>query len=284
MGGIGIREHRAQHAAHAGVRVLGLRPAPPRHPLLVLRLRGHRAHRLHVGVRVRSAPVGHQLRSRRGDRSGSLDRPPVPPDPRARRVAAGVPCRDSVAEQHLHRAHEEHVDRGRIQRCRGDEHPAQAPERGCPRDVSAADRDRAGLSHPDACTQLRASIGSSGGSRRGRDGLALRRTRTAGSPPRAHRQRDQRGRARRARCRDPAPAGGDRPVPRDLLGTVHARRSAADPVARTWCDAPRQRRRSRARARARGRSWRRVDCRSDRGYEGEAARSSSSSGHCRWCC
>ena len=43
----------------------GLRPAPARHPLLVLRLRGHRAHRLHVGVRVRGAAVGHQLGRRR---------------------------------------------------------------------------------------------------------------------------------------------------------------------------------------------------------------------------
>ena len=242
------------------VHLLHLRAAPAGDPLLVLRLRDRGAHRLHVGVRVRGAcgrasTPSTRARSRRPGRSGCRS-----PGARAGRAAPGVPGRHPAADRRAHRAAQEHVDGGGVQRGRGQ----RASCAGC-RTTTPAPRSRcsspppsATWSSPPCCSAARgcwrrrstpSARAATSGCRLGghrvpaHAGPAARRAssdgrrpvRRAGAPgpaadPRRQRPRRRPGAGAARRPGDLA-AGDDGPVPRGLLGAVHRRRGAAHPAA-----------------------------------------------------
>ena len=234
VGGGGVREHRAEHAAHAGVRVRGLRPAPARHPLLVLRLRRsspspstrRRSCARRCGRASTRSPAGRSRRpARSACRSARSSALVVLPQafraviPLLSNIFIALTKNTSIAV-----AFSVAEATSIMRRLQNEDARATFPLL----IVTAA-----GLPRPDARAQLRRSAGSSGGWRRGRDDLALRRARARGPGAASSSAASISALVLAgARRRDPAAARGDRPVPRDLLGAVHPRRGAADPAAR----------------------------------------------------
>ena len=106
-------------AADARRRALPLRRSSPSSALTVL----------HVAVRRRGAPVGHQRRAGRPGRGGPQHRARLRPDRVARRAAPGVPDDGSAAHQRLHRPHQEHLGRRRLLRGRALRDDPSARER-----------------------------------------------------------------------------------------------------------------------------------------------------------
>ncbi len=160
--------------------VFALRSSGIMLPFDAVRLR--RAVVVHGGLRLRGGPLRHQQRRSRAGRGRPRDRADVHPDAGPGRAAAGPAHRRPAADQRLHRAHQEHVGRGRLLRHRADgrRHPADHRQPGRRRRDPARDRRLLPPHHHPGRASWPA--GSSARWRSPDERRALRHPRSAGPP------------------------------------------------------------------------------------------------------